>query len=255
MEDLKKVATSYSGRSAAGNAVVLAAEQVSAERPAEAIEMLKGFLSSNADHPLRELAAFRMAEYSAAAGDAAGAEKEYELIFRPTPDSAFALLRLGDMKWGAGDAAKAKEYYDMILTNGAMAGSPARNAAQSRVDKAIKAKAPEMVEYKEELPPPPVPTPGAPTHPMLPPASMETLVRCCPLPPCQNSPPSLNPTRRRHLRRKHPSLPPNPQEARLQQLLRRRHRFRPVKTKPFLLRRMRPQNPQRSSRFRNKFPS
>ncbi len=46
VEDLKKVATSYSGQSAAGNAVVLAAEQVSAERPAEAIEMLKGFLSS-----------------------------------------------------------------------------------------------------------------------------------------------------------------------------------------------------------------
>ena len=166
VEDLKKVANERSGQTAGGNAAILAADLVSADRPAEAVEMLRGFVSKNPAHPLLDLASFRIAEYSAAARDAAGAEKEYEAVAKAnSPYSAFALLRLGDMKWGAGDATKAKEYYDRILTTQSMAGSPARSAAQRRVDKDIKAKAPELVEYKEEPPAPPPATPGAPNGP------------------------------------------------------------------------------------------
>ena len=164
VEELKKVAGEYSGQSAAGNALLLAAQNLSAEKPAEALALLREFLSQNAEHPLRDLAAWRVAEYTAATGDAAAAEKEYQAVAQAaTPFSGLALLRLGDVKWGAGEIEPAKEFYDKILTNPAMSGNPARTAAQDRVDRALKVKPPVPVEYVPPPPPaPPPPPPGAP---------------------------------------------------------------------------------------------
>lgn len=151
--DLKKVAESHPHQPAGGNAMVLAAQFLSDERPGEAIDMLKSFLEKYPDHPLRDLASWRIAEYFVLFGDTASAEKQYDAVSKAnSPYSPFALLRLGDMKWAEGNTDKAREYYDMILHSNAMAGSPVHAAAQQRVDKALKAKAPELVEYKEEAP-------------------------------------------------------------------------------------------------------
>ena len=154
VNDLKSVAEKHAGKPGAGSALVLAAEKLSAERPGEAIGVLKDFLAKNEKHPLRDLAAFRIAEYYAASGDPGSAEKEYDAVAKAaTPFSAFAILRLGDLKWAAGDNEKARDYYDQILKNSSMSGSPARTAAQSRMDRALKIKAPVLVEYKAGTPP------------------------------------------------------------------------------------------------------
>jgi predicted negative regulator of RcsB-dependent stress response len=158
--DLKAVAEKHSGKPAGGNALVLAAEKLSAERPGEAIDLLKSFLDKYPDHPLRDLASFRIAEYYVLSGDTGSAEKEYEAVSKAgTAFSSFALLRLGDMKWAAGDTAKAQELYDTILKSPAMIASPVRPIAKERVDKDLKAKPPVLVEYKEE---PPATPPGKP---------------------------------------------------------------------------------------------
>jgi predicted negative regulator of RcsB-dependent stress response len=175
VEELKKVASEHSGQTAAGSALLLASERLGTDKPAEAVALLRDFLSQHAEHPLRDLAAWRIAEYTAATGDAAAAEKEYEAVAAAgTPFSGFALLRLGDIRWGTGDTEKAKEIYDRILTNPAMSGNPARIAARDRVERALKAKPPALVEYVEpellpspklDVPPPPVPVPVPPPSP------------------------------------------------------------------------------------------
>jgi predicted negative regulator of RcsB-dependent stress response len=153
---LKEAASKYSGKPAGGSALVEAAAKLSTEKPAEAITMLRDFLSAHPQHPLRDLASYRIAEYLLASGDTAAAEREYETISKAgTAFSPMALLRLGDLKWGAGDTEKAKDYYNTILNTQAMASSPARTDAQSRMDRALKVKPPVLVEYKEEPPPPP----------------------------------------------------------------------------------------------------
>ncbi len=154
VQELKEVAGKHAGKPAAGTALVDAAQKLSAERPGEAIGILKDFLAKYDKHPLRDLASFRIGEYYVASGDMANAEKEYDAAAKAGgPFSAFALLRLGDIKWGAGDTEKAREYYDMILRNGAMSGSPARTQAQSRLDRALKVKAPALVEFTPDAPP------------------------------------------------------------------------------------------------------
>ena len=163
VSELKDVAEKHAGKAGAGSALVLAAEKLSAERPGEAIGLLKDFLAKYEKHPARDLAAFHIAEYYMASGDVASAEKEYDAVANAgTPFSAFALLRLGDIKWGAGDTEKAREIFQRVLGNSAMSGSPARGVAQVRIERALKSKAPVLVEYKEETPPA---TPGAPAAP------------------------------------------------------------------------------------------
>jgi len=177
VEDLKKVASAHSGQTAAGSALIFAAQNLSTDKPAEAIGLLRDFLAQNAEHPLRDLAAWRVGEYTAATGDAAAADKEFQSVADAnTPYSGFALLRLGDAKWAAGENDKAKEIYDKILTNPAMTGNPARETAEERVNKQLKVKPPVLVDpppppdpFPDDdlLPPPkgvapPPPTPGAP---------------------------------------------------------------------------------------------
>ena len=160
VNELKAAAEEHSGKPGAGSALILAAEKLSVERPGEAIGLLKDFLAKSEKHPLRDLASFRIAEYFVASHDPASAEKEYEAVAKAaTPFSAFALLRLGDLKLAAGDTEKAREYYDLILKSSSMSGSPARAAAQSRMDRALKIKAPVLVEYKAD--PAPAATPDA----------------------------------------------------------------------------------------------
>lgn len=156
--ELKDAASKHAGQTAGGNALILAAEKLFAEnKGTEAIATLKDFQSKNAEHPLRDLATWRLAEYQAASGDTAAAEKEYEAAGQSadSPFSGLALLRLGDLKWAAGDKEKAKEYYEKILLNPAMTGNPARLEAQERVDKTLKVNPPTLVEYVAPLLPPP----------------------------------------------------------------------------------------------------
>ncbi|HEX2746571.1 MAG TPA: tetratricopeptide repeat protein [Verrucomicrobiales bacterium] len=153
VQELKAVAEKHPGKAAGGGALILAAERLSAERPGEAIDLLKDFLSKYPDHPLRGLAEFRIAEYFVLSNDAGSAEKQYETVSKAnSPFSYFALLRLGDMKWAAGDATAAQGYYDRILKSSSPAAGAVRPVAKDRMENALKAKAPVLVDYKEEPP-------------------------------------------------------------------------------------------------------
>lgn len=203
VDELKQVAANHATQTAGGNATILAADYVSTERPKEAVDMLKQLQSASPDHPLAPLIAWRIAEYQSLAGDAAAAEQSYEAVAKAgTPFSAFALLRLGDARWAAGDSTKAQEYYNKILSTGAMSGSPVRAVATERVERDLKAKAPVLVDYKEDLLPPPSTgapfgninldsgaTPGSPNPSLLPgldlpqiPASPEPVLPADPAP-------------------------------------------------------------------------
>ena len=157
--ELKDVAAKHGTENGAGNALIQAAALLSTERPGEAVDTLKDFLAKFPNHPLRDLAAFRIGDYLLQTPDKAGAEKELEAVAGTTsPYAPLALLRLGDLKWGSGDAEAAKKYYDRILTTPAFAGTPIRAQAEDRVTNKLKQKPPVLVEYVPE----PTPTPGAP---------------------------------------------------------------------------------------------
>jgi predicted negative regulator of RcsB-dependent stress response len=153
VKDLKSVAEKHSGKPAGGDALILAADRLSADRPGEAIDLLKDFLSKYPEHPLRGLAEFRIAEYFMLSNDAGSAEKQYEVVSKAnTAWSPLAQLRLGDMKWAAGDTAAAQGYYEVIMRSSSTAAGAVRPVAKDRVEKGIKAKAPVPVDYKEEAP-------------------------------------------------------------------------------------------------------
>ena len=157
--ELKEVAAKHGTENGAGNALIQAAALLSAERPGEAVDTLKDFLAKFPQHPLRDLASFRIGDYLLQTADQAGAEKELEAVAGTTsPYAPLALLRLGDLKWGSGDLDAAKKYYDRILTTPAFAGTPIRAQAEDRVTNKLKQKPPVLVEYVPE----PTPTPGAP---------------------------------------------------------------------------------------------
>jgi predicted negative regulator of RcsB-dependent stress response len=163
--ELKAVAEKHSGKPSGGDALILAAEKLSKDRPGEAVDLLKDFLNKYPDHPLRPLASFRMGEYFALSGDNASAEKEYDAVAKAnTPFSPLAQLRLGDMKWAAGDTAKAQEYYDTIQKSASTAANAVRAIAKDRIENDIKSKPPTLVDYVPEpaAPPPGPGTPGAP---------------------------------------------------------------------------------------------
>jgi len=154
--DLKKTAADHGSEAGAGSALVLAASLLSADRPGEAVDTLKEFISKFPNHPLRDLAAFRIGDYLLQSPDKAGAEKELETVAATGSIYApIALLRLGDLKWAAGDTEAAKKFYDKILTTPAFAGSPVRAEAQTRVDSKIKQKPPVLVDFVPEAPPNP----------------------------------------------------------------------------------------------------
>jgi predicted negative regulator of RcsB-dependent stress response len=157
VEDLKKVAKEHPGETAAGDAMILAADKLFTDnKGSDAIALLKDFLSQYPEHPLKDLASWRLAEYLAAGGDIAAATPAYETVSQSnSPFSGLAMLRLGDIKWGAGENEKAREYYDKILRNPAMTGNPARTEAQERIDVGLKWKPPTPVEYVAPLLPPP----------------------------------------------------------------------------------------------------
>jgi predicted negative regulator of RcsB-dependent stress response len=157
VDALKKVAGEHASQTGGGNALVLAADKLFTDnKTGDAISVLKDFLSNNPEHPLQDLASWRLAEYLTASGDTAAAAKQYETVSQSnSPFSGLAMLRLGDIKWGEGDQEKAREYYDKILRNPAMTGNPARAEAQERIDKALKTKPPTLVEYVPPLLPPP----------------------------------------------------------------------------------------------------
>ena len=160
--DLKKTAADHGSEAGAGSALVLAASLLSADRPGEAVDTLKEFISKFPNHSLRDLAAFRIGDYLLQSPDKAGAEKELEAVAATgTIYSPIALLRLGDLKWAAGDTEAAKKFYDKILTTPAFAGSPVRAEAQTRVDSKIKQKPPVLVDFVPEAPPTPAADPAA----------------------------------------------------------------------------------------------
>lgn len=161
-EDLRKVASEHAGKPAAGSALIYEAHLASADKPTEAAALLKEFLDKYPDHPLRSTASYRRAEYLSASGDKDGATKAFEEVASgDSAEAGFALLRLGDIHWAGGNVDKAKEYYTRLTSTAPFSGSPARQEAQQRIDKDLKAKAPDLVEYVEEKPTPP---PGAPSY-------------------------------------------------------------------------------------------
>jgi predicted negative regulator of RcsB-dependent stress response len=205
--ELKAVAEKYSGQPAGGDALIFAADRLSAERPGEAIDLLKDFLNKYPEHPLRGLASFRIAEYYVLSGDSGSAEKEYDSVAKAGNSfSALAQLRLGDMKWAAGDTAKAQEYYDAIQRSPSVAAGSVRPIAKDRLEKEIKAKPPVLIDYVPEptAAVPPVPDfgsnidlnnlngdPDSPDAPLLPPAN-PPVVKPAPVKP-STPPPGAKP--------------------------------------------------------------
>jgi predicted negative regulator of RcsB-dependent stress response len=171
--DLKDVATKHAGQVPGGNALITAAQLLQGDRPGEAVDTLKKFLSEYPEHPLRELADFRLGDYLLLSGDKAGAEKELDRVGKSSSVYApMALMRMGDLRWEEGKTDEAKAFYDTILKTPAFAGSPMHALAQGRVDKDLKVKPPVMVEYVPEPTPAPPATPGAPPIPGAPNALM-----------------------------------------------------------------------------------
>jgi predicted negative regulator of RcsB-dependent stress response len=173
--DLKSAADAHSSQTAGGNALVLAASLLSADRPGEAVDTLKNFIARFPNHPLRGLAEFRIGDYLLQTPDKDGAARQLEEVAsKAGPDAAvyapLALLRLGDLKWAAGDTEGAKQFYDRILTTPTFASSPVRQEAQDRVDNQIRQTPPTLVEFVPETPPATPGAPNAPADPSAPPA-------------------------------------------------------------------------------------
>lgn len=155
--ELRNVATKFDGQTASGNALIKAAQLLAAEgKPKEAIEELNKFLVSNPQHPLADLAKFRLADLQLTEGATQDAVAKFQEVSN-TPDSpyaALALLRVADQKWQEGKTDDAQKLYQELLTK--HGGDRMFAVAEQRL-KQIKIAAPVLVDYVPE----PTPQPGA----------------------------------------------------------------------------------------------
>ena len=161
--DLRTVANTHSGQPAAGNALLRASQLLAEEgKGKEAIEELNKFLASYPQHPLTELARFRLAEVQMAEGATQEAVAKFQEVANvpDSPYAALALLRIADQKWQEGKTDEAKKIYEEIpRKNG---GNRMFNIAEQRL-KQIKLAQPALIDFvPEPTPAPGTPTPGGP---------------------------------------------------------------------------------------------
>ena len=112
--DLRMVASTHAGQSAAGNALIKAAQLLAEEgKGKEAIEELNKFLASFPQHPLVDLAKFRLADVQMQEGATQDAVTRFrEVANTPgSPYAGLALLRVADQAWQDGKTDDAKKLY------------------------------------------------------------------------------------------------------------------------------------------------
>lgn len=170
--ELRSVATSHAGQTAAGNALLKAAQLLSEDgKPKEAMEELNKLISTYPQHPLVNLAKFRLADLQLNEGATQVAVAKFqEVASTPgSPYAAQALMRIADQHWLEGKTEEAKKVYQEVLVKNG--GDRMFRTAEERL-KQLKINPPVLVEYVPEAPAAP-PTPGAPNAPgnMAPPSA------------------------------------------------------------------------------------
>ena len=156
--DFRTVAAAHAGQSAAGNALLRAAGLLAEEgKGKEAIDELNKFLTTYPQHPLADLAKFRLADAQMQVGATQDAITKFQEV-AATPNSPYAvlaLLRIGDQKWQDGNTDEAKKIYEEIpRKNG---GNRMFSIAEQRA-KQIKLAPPALIDFVPE----PTPVPGSP---------------------------------------------------------------------------------------------
>ena len=156
--ELRNVATTHSGLPAAGNALLKAAQLLAQDgKGREAIDELNQFLKDYPQHPLADLAKFRLADVQLQEGATQDAMTRFlEVSNTPgSPYAALALLRVADQKWQDGQIDEARKLYQELLTK--HGGNRMFDLAEQRL-KQIKITPPVLVDYVPE----PTPAPGTP---------------------------------------------------------------------------------------------
>jgi predicted negative regulator of RcsB-dependent stress response len=156
--ELRNVATAHSGLPAAGNALLKAAQLLAQDgKGKEAIDELNQFLTAYPQHPLADLAKFRLADVQMQEGATQDAMTRFlEVSNTPgSPYAALALLRVADQKWQDGKIDEAQNLYQELLTK--HGGNRMFELAEQRL-KQIKITPPVLVDYVPE----PTPAPGTP---------------------------------------------------------------------------------------------
>ncbi len=169
--DLRTVASSHAGQTAAGNALLNAALLLNGEgKPKEAVEELKKLLSTYPQHPLADLAKFRLADTQLQQGATQDAVSGFQELSNTagSPYAALALLRIADQAWQEGKTADAEKLYQELLTK--HGGDRMFAIAEQRL-KQVKITPPVPVDY---VPEPAAAPPGLPGENTAPP-SMDAL--------------------------------------------------------------------------------
>ena len=157
--DLRTVASTHDGQTAGGNALLRAAQLLVEEgKGKEAIEELNKFLTSYPQHPLADLAKFRLADVQMQEGATQDAATRFREIANVpgSPYAGLALLRVADQSWQDGKTDDAKKLYQELLTKNG--GDRLFNIAEQRL-KQVKLAPPVLIDFVPE----PTPTPGSPT--------------------------------------------------------------------------------------------
>ncbi len=161
--DLRTVATTHAGQTAAGNALLKAAQLLAEDgKGKEAIEELNKLLTTYPQHPLAELAKFRLADVQMQEGATQDAATKFREV-ASTPGSPYAglsLLRVADQLWQEGKVEEARKLYQELMTKNG--GDRLFNIAEQRL-KQVKLTPPALIEFvPEPTPAPGTATPGGP---------------------------------------------------------------------------------------------
>ncbi len=152
--DLRSVADAHAGQNGAGNALIDAARLLAQDgKGKDAISELEQFLTTYPQHPLTELAKFRLADLQLAEGASQDAVSRFQEIAQnpASPYSPLARLRMADQMWQEGKTSEAEALYQELQKRSG--GDRLFAIAEQRL-KHLKAAPPVPVEF--------VPEPAAP---------------------------------------------------------------------------------------------
>lgn len=168
LTDLQAISQKFPSTPAAGSAAVLTADKQWTDGQQDAaIETLKSFIQNNPDHPAKASAQASLGAKLMLQGKSGDAEAAFQAVLANPAGrylAPYALTQLGDLAKLGGDADKAKGYYDKAKND---YGDNNFSGLASQHLMILKAKPPTEVEARQVTP---VPTPGLPNIPGLPPA-------------------------------------------------------------------------------------
>lgn len=165
--ELRAVASQHAGQTAAANALLKASLLLAQDgKGSEAAEALNKLIATYPQHPLADLAKFRLAEVQLQQGATQDAIAKFQEVARTatSPYAALALLRVADLNWQDNKIDEAQKLYQEILTK--HGGDRLFAIAEQRL-KQIKIAPPSLVDFVPE----PTPTPGLPNANQAPPSA------------------------------------------------------------------------------------